>query len=100
MREYDAVRSCVYKTQEARVTLLYRALQISCVHPYFDIRTLSMNKFLINKIEPQHLRVHFKGQNQVILDITTEKRCLVQVAILFMRNEDISKLLQSTWYRI
>ena len=38
------------------------------------------------------------GQNQVILDITTEKRYLVQVAILFIRNEDISKLLQSVWY--
>ena len=37
-------------------------------------------------------------QNQVILDIATEKRCRVQVAILFVRDEDISKLLQSAWY--
>ena len=42
-------------TQEARVAIgyrlaqllrIFRALQTSCVHPYFDIRKLSMNKFL------------------------------------------------------
>ena len=44
-------------TQEARVALgyrpvqllrIFRALQTSRVHPQLDIRTLSMNKFLIN----------------------------------------------------
>ena len=48
-------------TQEARVALGYRlvqilrifhALQTSGVHPKLDIRTLSMNKFLINLLDP------------------------------------------------
>ena len=48
-------------TQEARVALgyrlvqilrIFRALQTSRVHPQLDIRTLRMNKFLINKVFP------------------------------------------------
>ena len=71
IKEFAHAFSCAYieiwmhsgsleSTQEARVALgyrlvqllrIFRALQTSRVHPYLDIHTLSMNKFLNNVTE-------------------------------------------------